>query len=1048
MRRNIRRGPIAVLIAIVPLSLLAAGATRSATVPFTWREDFQGAELGQFASYPPVQDAGYDPSLSPTSEYGAPGGRALMRVLQPVRPGPARFGFIRRLDLVSANRATLAFSYRFDGAASGDQLEIGIAAANGRGYRAAIPLGADGAWHRVQLTLGELHDESHLAPPAGTGIQGLYLVASLPHANPDVTYRFLIDDLVLQAKREARFRLLRPRAIPFEPRADLFAAASIEAGSRLNVEAVAPVSLSKAECILKDQDGKTVATAPLYHDATHGDRAARHGIWSNGALPALPEHPGVYKLLLNGVTADGMSVATAVRIVGLLPALSKHPRLYFGAEDCANLAARARSPKHAAAWQQIVNEAKLSRSTGDLARGAGIFPMLDRVYLLPTLPGYFDLITKAGARIQYNALVASITGDTEAREAARRALLEVMKWKGWAPPWFPAHGQPTYYPAGQFTAQIAFAYDALYNQLSPDERRTIREALIQKGIVPAYQEYVLDDRVITNTSNWIEHSVAGALIAATAIKDDEPDSDLNLYINGLLEKLEKHLAASYLPGGSYGEGISYQEFDLETLGPALIALKRVFGLDYWNHSYVKDSLWYPLSTLADPVSGCLDIGDTHCPSGISIAPVVTASRNPVFRWYEDRVHRSSWEDFLFADDTLKSQPPTDPGSRYFPTKGAVVFRTGWQPDDVILLFRAGPNFNHNHADQGSFLLRALGENLVTEAGYADYYKDPYYASYFKQAAGHNTVLVDGDPASQEVADTLLFPALDEYPRIDNVLMSAHFDALDSELQQVYRGRLKRFTRRLVFLKPDYVIVYDELVPTRAAGFDWLLHLPDVSRVTTDSDDAIYTGKTASLAIRFLSPGTLSLRLSDGHLPYTTFNPVAPAAVPAEPAVLNAITAASSEPVRFLAILAPAKSSDTAREDVRKWRRIDTQDWMGVARTGETKDRLLFRKGPAAEQGAFDSWMTNAAAWFVRGGPDKPQMLAALGVTDLKRGSQTWFHSKYPSSFCAAYQNGQIALDVYSASPQTIQLRKPDGHMTDIRVQAGNHEFQLAGEANQ
>jgi hypothetical protein len=1029
-----------VVAAMTPPCMLAAGATRSATLPFTWREDFQGAWLGQFASYPPAQDAGYDPGLSPTSDYGAPGGRALMRVLKPVRPGPVRFGFLRRLDLVSANHATLAFSYRFEGAASGDQLEIGIAGANGRRYRTVIPLDGGGAWHRVQLALRELHDESHLAPPAGTGIQGLYLVASLPSANPDITYRFLIDDVVLQAERTARFQLVRPRATPLEPRADLFTAATVEPGSRLNIQAVAPVPVSKAECILKDQDGRTASNSPLHEDGARG-------VWANSNTLRLPERSGVYKLLLNGVTAGGMSVETTVRIIGLLPVSHKHPRLYFGAEDCAKFAARARNPKYVAAWQEIVNEAKLSRSTGDLTRGADIFPMLDRVYLLPTLPGYFDLITKAGQRIQYNALVASITGDAEARDVAKRALLDILPWKSWAPPWFPAHGQPTYYPAGQFTAQIAFAYDTLYNQLSPNERQLVRKALVEKGILPAYREYVVDDRVIANTSNWIEHSVAGALIAAAAIKGDGPDPDLDLYINGLLDKLEKHLAASYLPDGSYGEGISYQEFDMETLGPALIALKRVFGLDYWNRSYVKDSLWYPLSTLADPVSGCLDMGDTHCPAGYSLAPVVTASRNPVFRWYEDRVHRSSWEDFLFADDTLKPQPPAAPGSRYFPTKGAVVFRTGWRPDASILLFRAGPNFNHNHADQGSFLLRALGENLVTEAGYSDYYKDPYYASYFKQAAGHNTVLVDGDPASQEVADTLLLLALHEYPRIDNVLLSAHFDALDSELQQVYRGRLKQFTRRIVFLKPDYILVYDELVPEREAAFDWLLHLPDVSRVTTEARDAIYSGKTASLAVRFLSPSALNPRISDGHLPYTTFNPVAPAVVPAQPAVLNATTTTSSEPVRFLAVLAPAKSSDTARERVRNFRRIDTQDWMGVERTGEVDDRLLFREGPPG-QGAFDSWITNAAAWYLRGQPDKPQMVAALGVTDLKRGTEIWFRSKYPASFCATYQNGQIVLDVYSASAQTIQLREPDGRIAELSVEPGSHEFQLAGEANQ
>ena len=693
---------------------------------------------------------------------------------------------------------------------------------------------------------------------------------------------------------------------------------------------------------------------------------ARDGVWTNDAAPL--RGPGVYRLEMNGKTATGSSIRTTLRVVRTTPLPRDHPRLYFGANDKEKLVERARSSKYAALWQQIVDRARTSRTTGDLSRGAAILPMLDRDYLLPTLPGYFDLISKAGARIQYNALVAYVTGDVEAREAAKSALLAVMRWKNWEPPWFPAHGQATYYPAGELTGEIAFAYDLLYDQFSPEERKTVREGLLRKGIAPAYQEYVVDDRILANTSNWIAHSVASSLTAAAAIRGDETDPNLDLYTNGLLDKLEGHLAASYLADGSYGEGISYQEFDLETLAPSLVALQHVFGLDYWSRSYARDSLWYPISTLADPVSGCLDMGDSHCPSGRTIAPIVTHSHNPVFRWFKNRLKPSPLEDFLFADDTLKSTPPEEPGSRYFANKGAVVFRTGWKPDDAILLFRAGPNFNHNHAGQGGFLFRALGENLVTEAGYADYYKDPYYDTYFKQAAGHNTVLVNGDPASQEVADTLAFPALHQYPKISSVVTSMDFDAVASELQQVYRGRLERFTRRIAFIKPDYLIVYDELIPKERESFDWLLHLPDSARIETTADTAVYTGRTASLAVRFLSPAALKLSVTNGHLPYSTFNPVAPAQVPMQPAILNASTAASAEAVRFLAALAPARTAEAARQRVSSLRRIDAPGWTGVEHNGE---RLLFRQSPAAQVRAFDSWTTDAEAWFLRGEPEQP-----------------------------------------------------------------------------
>jgi hypothetical protein len=260
--------------------------------------------------------------------------------------------------------------------------------------------------------------------------------------------------------------------------------------------------------------------------------------------------------------------------------------------------------------------------------------------------------------------------------------------------------------------------------------------------------------------------------------------------------------------------------------------------------------------------------------------------------------------------------------------------------------------------------------------------------------------------------------------------------------------LKRFVRRILFIKPDYLVVYDGLVPSRRAAFDWLLHLPDVSRVTTEADTAVYSGNTASLAVRFLSPAALKLRVADGHLPYTSFNPVAPAVVPVQPAILNASTSASSGVVRFLTVLAPARSSEIARERVRDLDRIDTPDWMGIERSGSVSERLLFRKGSTAQSGSFDTWTTDAAAWFVRREPDRLQLLAGLGVTSLRRGNEIWFASERAASFAATYQSGRTTLSVYSAVAQTVRLREPDGQTAQIGVEPGSHEFSFTWERPQ
>ncbi len=192
----------------------------------------------------------------------------------------------------------------------------------------------------------------------------------------------------------------------------------------------------------------------------------------------------------------------------------------FNATDKAKLIARTRDRKLAKAWEYIQTTSKNSRITGEIAHGGEVFEQLDTEYLLPSLLGYFDVLNRARSRIAYNAFVAYLTDDAEARTAAKDALMAVSRWNRWEPPWFTAHGQHTYYPAGLLAVDVALGYDLLYEHLTESERSEVRRALIEKQIAPTYREYFLDNRAMANTSNWISHTVGGALIAASAIADD------------------------------------------------------------------------------------------------------------------------------------------------------------------------------------------------------------------------------------------------------------------------------------------------------------------------------------------------------------------------------------------------------------------------------------------------------------------------------------------------------------------------------------------------
>ena len=102
-------------------------------------------------------------------------------------------------------------------------------------------------------------------------------------------------------------------------------------------------------------------------------------------------------------------------------------------------------------------------------------------------------------------------------------------------------------------------------------------------------------------------------------------------------------------------------------------------------------------------------------------------------------------------------------------------------------------YGHQHASRckfqsqpcgsGQSFLAHRGELLIAEAGYSDYYKDPFYRPYVIQALGHNTLLVDGDPESQSDAGQ---PLPRRLSRKHPSSLGEEFDAVRADLTAAYR----------------------------------------------------------------------------------------------------------------------------------------------------------------------------------------------------------------------------------------------------------------------
>ena len=150
-----------------------------------------------------------------------------------------------------------------------------------------------------------------------------------------------------------------------------------------------------------------------------------------------------------------------------------------------------------------------------------------------------------------------------------------------------------------------------------------------------------------------------------------------------------------------------------------------------------------------------DFGDT----GSRLMPlsnfayILHETRDPLLAWLAGLAPGKSEADFEFAGGGVRPEPPGDrlPPVKLFRDVGTAVFRSGFDPDDFAFIFRAGPFFNHQHFDQGSFYLADRGQNFLVEGGRTDYYNDPWYQGFFIQPGAHNCLLVDENVESQRAA---------------------------------------------------------------------------------------------------------------------------------------------------------------------------------------------------------------------------------------------------------------------------------------------------------
>jgi len=460
------------------------------------------------------------------------------------------------------------------------------------------------------------------------------------------------------------------------------------------------------------------------------------------------------------------------------------------------------------------------------------------------------------------ALAYLLTGNSRLGQEAKRRLLHFFSWNPEGPTSFFVYDEPTMWMMMRGTR----AYDWTYDLFAPDERARIETAMRAR----AAQFLKRLELLPFESTPYDSH--AGRLPgflgeSALAFVHEWPEARQWLEYATLL-----YFTSYPAWGGDDGgwqEGPAYWGAYMQFALHFVVALREATGVDLMQKPFFRNTPYYGLYT-ATPYHEHSPFGDGQhgSPRGLGnlMYAFSTLTQNPYFRWYAEEAKARVGADVLSLatyDPRLKSRSPRElPPARAFPTVGLASFHTalGDRQNDISFLFRSSPygGVSHGHADQNAYVIEAFGRGLAIATGYYPWYGSPHHDQWTRATKAVNSVLVDGQGQVQR-----RWGAGGRLVAMESV---EGYDYVEGEAAAAYPGRLDRFRRRVVHLRPGIFVIWDELQSPRPATFQWLLHA--YHRIGVEEDKRILgvRNSPAAMDVHLLLPDSLKITQTDRYEP--------------------------------------------------------------------------------------------------------------------------------------------------------------------------------------
>jgi hypothetical protein len=567
-------------------------------------------------------------------------------------------------------------------------------------------------------------------------------------------------------------------------------------------------------------------------------------------------------VVLSVTVARAVETAEVARRVREVPAA--HPRLFLSAGGEAAIRQRIASDP---LWQGL-HAGLLAEADRQLATKP-----VERVLIGRRL---LDKSRTALSRVTHLGLAWRLTGEKKYLERARAELLAVSAFTDWNPKHF--------LDVGEMTAAVGIGYDWFYNALDEPTRRTLREAIVVKGLKTSQTTSAWTKA----TNNWNQVCNGGITIGALAVAESEPALAAELIARAVnTVPVSMH---EYAPDGAYPEGPGYWVYGTTYNVLLISALQSVLGTDFGlsqQPGFLATADYYLHVT--GPSGYHFNYSDAG-QGGQGVSPAMfwfAAQRKESYLLWNEwpkiaatgakkagRGGRDRADPLLMLWLAPTQEKPAPPPALSWSAQGTVpvaFHRSAWTADASYVAIKGGtPSANHAHMDVGAFVMDAEGVRWADDLGMQSYEsiekeginlwgktQDAERWKIFRLGtSSHNVLRVDGQ--QQRVGG-----------KAPIVLAKTGRTVVD--LGGIYQGQLAGARRGVALQDDRSVVVQDEVQALgRAASVRWAM----VTRAEVKLDGAgraLLTQGGKKLGFRVLEPAGAVVKIYPTDPPPTAID---------------------------------------------------------------------------------------------------------------------------------------------------------------------------------